>query len=112
MSRIAMALVAGCLFAFPIASPMAQSDKPLAFEVGSIKPRQASDTSGLRFPTFEPGGRFVIRVTSSPPGASFQEILIEPVNVRDYRSRAQTVPSGSRLPRDLELAIGAELPAG
>ena len=45
MSRIAMALVAGCLFAFPIASPMAQSDKPLAFEVASIKPRQASDTS-------------------------------------------------------------------
>ena len=60
----------------------------------------------------EPGGRFLIRVTSSPPGASFQEILIEPTNVRDYRSRAQTVPNGSRLPRDLEIAISAELPAG
>lgn len=60
----------------------------------------------------EPGGRFVIRVTSSPPGASFQEILIEPANVRQFRARAQTVPNGSRLPRDLEIAISAELPAG
>ncbi len=58
----------------------------------------------------EPGGGFVIRVTSSPPGASFQEILIQPANVRDYRARAQTVPSGTRLPRELEIAISTELP--
>jgi hypothetical protein len=60
----------------------------------------------------EPGGRFLIRVTSSPPGASFREILIEPTNVTGYRARAQTVPDGTRLPRDIEIAISAELPAG
>ena len=58
----------------------------------------------------EPGGRFLIRVTSSPPGASFRENLIEPTSVTGYRARAQTVPEGTRLPRDLEIAIGAELP--
>jgi hypothetical protein len=60
----------------------------------------------------EPGGRFLLRVTSSPPGASFREILIEPTAVSGYRSRAQTVPDGTRLPRDLEIAISAEIPSG
>ena len=58
----------------------------------------------------EPGGRFLIRVTSAPPGASFQEILIEPTSVREYRARAQSIPDGNRLPRDLEISISAELP--
>jgi len=58
----------------------------------------------------EPGGRIVLRVTSTPPGASFDEILIEPTAVNAFRARAQTVPSGDRLPRDLEIAISAELP--
>jgi hypothetical protein len=60
----------------------------------------------------EPGGRFVLRVTSTPAGVDFEEILIEPTQVRDYRARAQTIPRGDRLPRDLEVAISAQLPAG
>ena len=58
----------------------------------------------------EPGGRFVLRVTSTPAGADFQEILIEPTQVQGYGARAQTSPRGNRLPRDLEVAISAELP--
>jgi hypothetical protein len=58
----------------------------------------------------EAGGRYLLRVTSTPPGADFQEVLIEPTSAEGFGARAQTSPRGDRLPRDLEIAIGAELP--
>src|SRR5690606_27456549 len=57
------------------------------------------------------GGRHYVRVTSSPPGVDFSEVMIEPAAVRDFRARAQTVPLGRRLPRDLEMAVSVRLPA-
>jgi hypothetical protein len=55
------------------------------------------------------GGRQYVRVTGTPPGADFTEILVEPIAVSGYTARAQTVPPGNRLPRELEVAVSAEL---
>ncbi len=57
-----------------------------------------------------PGGRHYVRVTSSPPGADFTEVVVEPTEVREFRARAQTIPPGNRLPRDLEMAVSVRLP--
>jgi hypothetical protein len=56
------------------------------------------------------GGTHYVRVSASPPGADIAEVVIEPTRVRDFRARAQTVPQGRRLPRDLEMAVSVRLP--
>ncbi|HLA63329.1 MAG TPA: hypothetical protein VK610_02800 [Rhodothermales bacterium] len=56
-----------------------------------------------------PQGTQYVRVTSSPAGADFTEVYVEPVNVSGYTARAQTVPGRRRLARSLEVAVSADL---
>ena len=48
------------IVALAIGSPLVAQQATPAFDVASIKARSANDTSALRFPSFEPGGRFVM----------------------------------------------------